>query len=57
VRHPDVIGFCLSGAGPSIAAFTAGRTTVAERMLRDAYRKEGIACTVRAVRVHRKGHA
>jgi homoserine kinase len=57
VRHPDVIGFCLSGAGPSIAAFTPGRTTVAERMLRDAYRKEGIACTVRAVRVHRKGHA
>ena len=57
VRHADVIGFCLSGAGPSIAAFTTGRTTVAERMLRDAYRKEGIACTVRAVRVHRKGHA
>ena len=57
VRHPDVIGFCLSGAGPSIAAFTTGRTTAAERMLRDAYRKERIACTVRTVRVHRKGHA
>ena len=57
VRHPDVIGFCLSGAGPSIVAFTTGRTTAAERMLRDVYRKEGIACTVRAVRVHRKGHA
>ncbi len=57
VRHPDVIGFCLSGAGPSIAAFTTGGTTAAERMLRDAYRKERIACTVRTVRVHRKGHA
>lgn len=57
VRHPDVIGFCLSGAGPSIAAFTDGRTAVAERMLREAYRKERIACTVRTVRVHRKGHA
>jgi homoserine kinase len=57
VRHPDVIGFCLSGAGPSIAAFTTGRTAPAERMLRDAYRKERIACTVRTVRVHRKGHA
>jgi homoserine kinase len=57
VRHPDVIGFCLSGAGPSIAAFTTGRTAVAERLLRDAYRKERIACTVRSVRVHRKGHA
>jgi hypothetical protein len=26
-------------------------------LLRDAYRKERIACTVRSVRVHRKGHA
>ena len=53
VRHPDVIGFCLSGAGPSIAAFTAGRTTAVEDILRDAYRKERLACTVRTVRVHR----
>jgi len=57
VRHPDVIGFCLSGAGPSIAAFTTGRTATAEAMLRDAYRKERIGCTVRTVRVHRRGHA
>jgi homoserine kinase len=57
VRHPDVIGFCLSGAGPSIAAFTTGRTGAAEKLFRDAYRKEGIACTVRTVRVHRKGYA
>jgi homoserine kinase len=57
LRHPDVIGFCLSGAGPSIAAFTTSRTAAAERLLREAYRKERIACTVRTVRVHRKGHA
>jgi homoserine kinase len=53
VRHPDVIGFCLSGAGPSIAAFTAGRTAAVEDIFREAYRKERIACTVRTVRVHR----
>ena len=57
VRHPDVIGFCLSGAGPSIAAFTAGTTAAAEKVLRDAYRRERIACTVRTVRVHREGDA
>lgn len=57
VRHPDVIGFCLSGAGPSIAAFTTGRTAAAERILRAAYRKERIACTVRTVNVHREGDA
>jgi homoserine kinase len=52
VRHPDVIGFCLSGAGPSIAAFTNGPTAAAERILKQAYRRERIACTVRTVRVH-----
>ncbi len=57
VRHPDVIGFCLSGAGPSIAAFTTGQTAAAEKVLRDAYRRERIACTVRTVRVHREGDA
>ena len=36
VRHPDVIGFCLSGAGPSIAAFTTGKTASVERIIRDA---------------------
>jgi homoserine kinase len=57
VRHPDVIGFCLSGAGPSIAAFTTGRTAAAERLLRETYRKERMACTVRTVNVHREGDA
>lgn len=57
VRHPDVIGFCLSGAGPSIAAFTTGQTAAAEKVLRDAYRRERITCTVRTVRVHREGDA
>jgi homoserine kinase len=53
VRHPDVIGFCLSGAGPTIAAFTDGPTATAERILKQAYRQERMACTVRTVQVHR----
>jgi len=57
VRHPDVIGFCLSGAGPSIAAFATGTSAVVEAIFRDAYRKERIACTVRTVKVHREGDA
>jgi homoserine kinase len=55
VRHPDVIGFCLSGAGPTIAAFAGGSTRAAERILTQAYRRERIACTVRSVRVHGPG--
>lgn len=57
VRHPDVIGFCLSGAGPSIAAFTTGKTAAVEEIIRDTYREERIACTVRTVTVHREGDA
>ena len=57
VRHPDVIGFCLSGAGPSIAAFTTGKTDTAEAILRDVFRRERLACTVRTVKVHREGDA
>ena len=57
VRHPDVIGFCLSGAGPSIAAFATGTTAGVEALFRDAYRKERIACTVRTVKVHWEGEA
>jgi len=57
VRQPDVIGFCLSGAGPSIAAFTTGKTAAVEEIFRDTYRKERIACTVRTVKVHREGDA
>ena len=57
VRHPDVIGFCLSGAGPTVAAFTGRRTAAAERILRKAYRDERLPCTVRTVTVHREGDA
>jgi homoserine kinase len=57
LRHPGVIGFCLSGAGPTIAAFTEGATAAAERLLAQAYRAEGIGCSVRTVRVHRSEEA
>jgi homoserine kinase len=57
VRHPDVIGFCLSGAGPSVVAFTVGATAAAERILKQAYWRERIACTVRTVQVHSEGDA
>jgi len=52
-----VIGFCLSGAGPSIVAFADGATGPAERILKQAYRRERIACTVRRVKVHSEGVA
>ena len=52
LRHPDVLGACLSGAGPSVAVFARRNPRGVERALATLYRKEGVPCTVRVVRVH-----
>ena len=52
LRHPDIIGACLSGAGPSVAFVVRRRPSAVERALVSLYRKEGVPCTVRALRVH-----
>jgi homoserine kinase len=57
LRHPDVIGTCLSGAGPSVAVFASGNAAAVESLVRRTYAKERIPCTVRTVKVHREGDA
>ncbi len=57
LRHPDVIGICLSGAGPSVAAFASGNAAGVEKLIAQVYAKERIPCTVRIVKVHREGDA
>ncbi|MEP6914412.1 MAG: homoserine kinase [Acidobacteriota bacterium] len=57
LRHPDVIGVCLSGAGPSVAVFAARHAAGVEKMLSQAYAKERVRCTLRTVTVHREGDA
>ena len=52
LRHPDVIGACLSGAGPSVALVARRNARGVERALASLYRKEGVPCTVRVLRVH-----
>jgi homoserine kinase len=52
LRHPDAIGSCLSGAGPSVAVVTRRNPASVERALASLYRKEGVPCTVRILRVH-----
>ena len=39
LRHPDVIGVCLSGAGPTVAVFASRNAAKVEEMLRAAYAK------------------
>lgn len=57
LRHPDVIGVCLSGAGPTVAVFASRNTAKIEGMLRAAYASERVPCVVRTVKVHREGDA
>ncbi len=52
LEHPDVIGACLSGAGPSVAMVTRRNPAAVERALATLYRKESVPCTVRVLRVH-----
>lgn len=57
LRHPDVIGTCLSGAGPSVVAFASRNAAGVAEIVRDAYARERVPCTVRTVKVHREGDA
>jgi homoserine kinase len=57
LRHPDVIGVCLSGAGPTVAVFASGNATKVEGLIRTAYARERVPCMVRTVKVHREGDA
>jgi homoserine kinase len=57
LRHPDVIGACLSGAGPTVAVFASGNAAKVEGVVRAAYARERVPCMVRTVKVHREGDA
>jgi homoserine kinase len=52
-EHPSLLGVFLSGAGPSIAAFTLGESPAVVDLFERLYRDElRIACTVRTLTVH-----
>jgi homoserine kinase len=52
MRHPDVLGACLSGAGPSVVAVARRNTDAVARALGSLYRAERVTCTLRIARVH-----
>ena len=53
-RHPDLLGVCLSGAGPSVVAIAERNADGVSRAIEDIYRGEGVACTMRVTRVHQQ---
>ncbi len=52
LRHPALLGICLSGAGPSIVAFAGSDEAAVIALLENLYQQLGIPCAVRAVAVH-----
>jgi len=42
IRHPDVLGICLSGAGPSILAFVRANPTTVGELIRQTLAQHGI---------------
>ncbi|MBA3888878.1 MAG: hypothetical protein H0X67_24605, partial [Acidobacteria bacterium] len=52
LRHPALLGICLSGAGPSIVAFAGSDEATVIALLENLYQQLGIPCAVRAVAVH-----
>jgi homoserine kinase len=52
LEHPDLLGVCLSGAGPSIVAFAERNFEKIDRLLSRAYEPLGIPFRVRTLAVH-----
>lgn len=52
LQHPDLLGVCLSGAGPSVVAIARRRAPDVARALDALYRRARVPCTVRTLTVH-----
>jgi homoserine kinase len=55
LEHPDLLGVCLSGAGPSVVAFAERNFSEVEGVLSEALQSTGIPFTLRRLRVHQAG--
>jgi homoserine kinase len=52
LQHQDLLGICLSGAGPSIVAVAERNFDQIAVLLRESFRETGLSCCVRHLRVH-----
>jgi len=54
VEHPDLLGVCLSGSGPSIVAIAERNHREVARLLGSAYERGGVRYTVRTLQAHQR---
>jgi homoserine kinase len=52
LRHPSLLGVCLSGAGPSIVALAQHNLDQVSALLADIYIRKSIPCRVQTLLVH-----
>ena len=52
LKHPSLLGVCLSGSGPTVAALCTGDTAGVEEALTGIYSRLGLACRVRTLAAH-----
>lgn len=57
LQHPDLLGMCMSGSGPSIVALAERNLWEIGKLLTDAYQRTGIACQARVLDVHQERSA
>jgi homoserine kinase len=55
LRHPDLIGVCLSGSGPSVLALCTGAEDVIAESIGAVYDRIGVPCVVRVLSAHQPG--
>ena len=55
LEHPDLLGVCLAGSGPSILALVEKNADAVQESLTRAYESLGIPFTVRTVRAYQNG--
>jgi homoserine kinase len=52
LQHPDLLGVCLSGAGPSVLGIARRNAAGVARAFESLYRRDRVPCTVRVLTVH-----
>jgi len=52
LQHPDLLGVCLSGAGPSVVAIAKRNAAAVAAAVESLYRRARVRCTVRVLTVH-----
>jgi homoserine kinase len=54
LEHPDLLGVCLSGAGPSIVGLAEENFDEIEKLFTETYRKTGLPFTIRRLAAHQE---